>query len=417
MHCIGLYLFISEKETIFVAVKLLQINVTANWGSHGRIAEGIATAVRASGWQTALAYGRHVNPSQQQLYRIGSDAGIYAHVGLTRIFDRHGLGSASGTKGLISFIRSYKPDIIHLHNIHGYYLNYPLLFDFLRQWGGPVVWTLHDCWPFTGHCAYFDYAGCDRWLSGCHDCPEKRVYPSSLIADNSRRNYALKRSYFSSIDDQLTLVPVSEWLAGIAHRSFLGECRISTIYNGIDTEAFSPKAPKETSPRIILGVAGNWDRRKGLDEFIRLSQILPEGYRIRLVGLTDSQIRKLPPTIEGISRTQNVDELAKIYSQATVLVNPTLEDNLPTINLEAQACGTPVVTYRTGGSPETIDSDTGIVVDKGDVDGLLSAIKAITASDGTRYRPDQCRSRILNQFTSAHCSTSYLRLYNHLLNA
>lgn len=395
-------------------MKLLQINVTANWGSHGRIAEGIAEGARVRGWQTALAYGRHANTSAQELYRIGGKAGIYTHVGLTRLFDLHGLGSVSATKRLISFIEDYRPDIIHLHNIHGYYLNYPLLFGFLRKWGAPVVWTLHDCWPFTGHCAYFDYAGCDRWQSGCHDCPEKHAYPASLVADNSRLNYRLKKKYFSSIADRLTLVPVSRWLASIARQSYLGSCRIATIHNGIDTEAFAPKADKPTSPRIVLGVANSWDERKGLGEFIRLSRIMPDGYRIVLVGLPESQIRKLPPGIEGRPRTQSVDELARLYSQATVLVNPTLEDNLPTINLEAQACGTPVVTYRTGGAPETVDATSGIVVEKGDVDGLMRAIHTVAASD-TLYQPDQCRRHVLDNFSRSLSNSAYLNLYTSLL--
>lgn len=397
-------------------MKLLQINVTANRGSHGRIAEGIAAAARTHGWQTALAYGRDANPSAQLLYRIGSDADIYAHVALTRFLDRHGLGSAAATKRLTAFIDGYSPDIIHLHNIHGYYLNYPALFDFLKAWGGPVVWTLHDCWPFTGHCAYFDHAGCDRWLSGCHDCPEKSAYPKSAFFDNSRRNHALKQKYFTAIAGQLSLVAASQWLADIARRSYLGSCPIEVIHNGIDTDIFSPKAAKAASPKIILGVNNVWDKRKGLGEFFRLSRVLPPGYRIVLVGLSDEQIHRLPPGIEGIARTQNADELARIYSQASVFVNPTFEDNLPTTNLEALSCGTPVVTYRTGGAPETVDDDTGIVVDKGDIDGLLRAIHTITASD-TRYQPNQCRRWVLGHFTADRCGTDYYTLYSRLLCA
>jgi len=393
-------------------VKLLQINVTANWGSHGRIAEGIAKAAQAQGWQTAMAYGRSANPSVQQLYRIGSDADVYAHVALSRLFDSHGLGSVAATKRFISFAKDYKPDLIHLHNIHGYYLNYPLLFEYLKAWGGPVVWTLHDCWPFTGHCAYFDYAACDRWQTGCHDCPEKASYPKAMLIDNSRRNYELKRKVFGSIASQLTLVPVSQWLASIAERSYLGGCRIEMIHNGIDTDIFRPSAPKAIEPKIMLGVANVWDKRKGLDDFIRLAKMLPDDYRVVLIGLSEKQIRKLPPGVEGIARTQNIDELVRHYSQASVFVNPTLEDNLPTTNLEAQACGTPVVTYRTGGAPETISPDTGIVVDKGDIHGLLSAIKTIAS---THYHSTLCRSHIIDNFSAPLSTSAYLALYNRLL--
>ncbi len=394
--------------------RLLQINVTANWGSHGRIAEDIALGAQKEGWTTAMAYGRHMTPSAQHLFRVGSRFDVYRHVAETRLFDRHGLASVAPTKALVSYIGDYNPDIIHLHNIHGYYLNYPLLFDFLKSWGGPVVWTLHDCWPFTGHCAYFEYAHCDRWKTLCHDCPEKRSYPKSSLIDNSTANYNLKRHYFRLIKDRLTLVPVSSWLAGIAGQSFLSDCRCEVIHNGIDTDQFSPCAQKDTDPRIVLGVASVWDRRKGLDDFCKLAALLPDGYRIVLIGLSRKQIKSLPQGILGLERTADIAELARWYSRASVFVNPTKEDTFPTTNIEALACGTPVVTYRSGGAPETIGSGTGIVVGKDDVNALAGAVLRITAPDG-KYTPDACRQRALQNYRRERCCNDYLDLYRRIL--
>lgn len=394
--------------------KLFQINVTANWGSTGKIAEDIGKLAISDGWESWIAYGRGTPTSNSHLIRIGNDWDMKIHGLQTRVLDNHGLASKWITREFICKINEIKPDIIHLHNIHGYFLNYPILFDFLKEFGAPVVWTLHDCWPFTGHCAYYDYVKCDLWQTGCHDCPQLRSYPASLWRDRSRKNYLQKKDSFLGLHN-LTLVPVSDWLKEKLSQSFLSDYPSVTIHNGIDLSVFTPYETlvKDESKKIILGVASVWDRRKGLDEFIKLRRLLPEDFTIILVGLSQDQISILPEGITGISRTDNVRQLADLYSMADVFVNPTLEDNFPTTNLEALACGTPVITYNTGGSPEAVDDQTGIVVPYQDVFTMAEKIKYVCES--TPFSSEKCRQRAEKFFNKEFTFQKYIDLYNKLI--
>lgn len=395
---------------------LLQINVSANWGSTGKIVEDIGRLAMAQGWESWIAYGRGKPESQSRLIRIGNDWDIRWHGCKTRFFDGHGLASQWATKKLIEKIEIIQPDIIHLHNIHGYYLNYPILFEYLQSLSIPVVWTLHDCWAFTGHCAYFDYVGCERWKHCCGNCPQIQTYPKSLFFDRSGRNYELKKKYFTSISPRLTLVPVSEWLGSHVSTSFLKCCRIKVIHNGIDLDVFKPIQSRDTNNKqIVLGVASVWESRKGLKDFCKLNDLLNDEYQIVLVGLNDKQIAQLPKNMRGIARTDNVSELVKLYSSATVFVNPTYEDNFPTTNLEALASGTPVITYRTGGSIEAVDRNTGIIVEQGDIKGLKDAIDMIAKSKD-KFNDFQCRERAERFYNKNDRYQEYIDLYNELIN-
>ena len=400
---------------------LLQINVTANSGSTGRIADNIGTLVMSKGWRSVVAYGRGEASSLNELICIGSDCSVGIHALKSRLFDDQGLSSYYATKTFVKHIKGVNPDLIHLHNLHGYYLNYPILFDYLSSVNIPIVWTLHDCWPITGHCSHFDFIGCDRWKTGCGHCPGLSVYPRSLFLDRSARNYRLKKGCFTSVLDRLTIVPVSNWLESFVRQSFLKDASIRTIHNGIDVSTFSPKEVSSLrgkyslgDKKIVLGVALPWTKRKGLEDMLILSEALPsDQYQVMIVGLSDKQLKNLPAGIIGRQRTNNVQELAELYSLATVFVNPTYEDNFPTVNLEALACGTPVITYRTGGSPEAVDEETGIVVEKGDIDGM---VRAVTTVDKHAYSP-QCRARALRLFDKDKCFKEYIRLYESLVNA
>lgn len=394
-------------------MKLLQINVTANWGSTGKIAEDIGKIAIGEGWESWIAYGRGNPKSDSNLIRIGNDFDMRLHGLQSRLFDNHGLTSKMVTRKFISQIKEISPDVIHLHNIHGYYLNYPILFNFLKSWGGPVVWTFHDCWPFTGHCAYYDYSNCSKWKTECRNCPQLKNYPTSVLKDRSRSNYYDKKNTFSGCEN-LTLVPVSDWLKGELSKSFLANYPSITIHNGIDTDVFHPieKESINSNYKVVLGVASVWDKRKGLDEFIKLREKLPVNYLIILVGLSIDQISSLPNGITGIRRTENVEQLVSLYNSADVFVNPTLEDNFPTTNLEALACGTPVVTYNTGGSPEAIDEKTGFVVSYQDVDTLADKIKFIC--EGTPFTSDDCRHRALTLYNKSFVFKDYLNLYNSI---
>lgn len=399
---------------------LLQINVVVNWGSTGRIAEEIGQAAIANGWESFIAYGRNARPSQSKLIKIGSKWDMYSHILQTRLLGCHGLASKRATKKLISKIKEIKPDIIHLHNIHGYYLNYPLLMDYLSNADIPIIWTLHDCWSFTGHCSHFAFINCGKWKSKCSHCVQKKEYPSNWI-DRSERNFMIKKKYFTSIE-KMVLVPVSEWLQAFLKDSFLAGYPSVCIHNGIDLVTFFPKnvTPEWrqkvsfTAKYTVLGVTNIWNKRKGLNDFIQLRELLSCEYLIVLVGLTSKQLKLLPDGIMGISRTNSVEELAQYYSAASVFVNPTWEDNFPTTNLEALACGTPVITYRTGGSVEAITRENGIIVEQGDIVGLADAVQVICSKGKDTYRK-ACRKRAVTYFNKEECYQEYLDLYENLV--
>lgn len=399
---------------------LLQINVTSNWGSTGKIAEQIGHLAQERGWKSYIMYGRYANTSSSQTIRIGSIVDYGLHYLFARLLDKQGLFSARATRKALKEIERIKPDIIHLHNIHGYYLNYPILFKFLSKKRIPVIWTLHDCWPFTGHCAFFEKIECAKWRQGCHSCELTREYPKSWFVDNSIQNYSLKNRFFNKIpSENMLLVPVSEWLSSLVGNSFLRGFKRSVIHNGVDTDTFMPqkngmreKLNLNEKDFVVLGVSSVWDVRKGMLDFMALSK--RSEVKVVLVGVSEKEERQLPSNIIAVRRTQNQKELSMIYSMADVYVNPTYDDNFPTTNIEALACGTPVITYRTGGSPEAVDSETGIVVNKGDINGLAEAINEIKQK-GKAFYSDACRRRAMNCFKSPDCYMDYLRLYNELI--
>lgn len=344
-------------------MKVLLINSVCGIGSTGKIAGAQAEEYTAQGHEAVIAYGRDGTvPERYQKFahRIGSDLDVKVSALRTRLLDDHGFANEKATREFLKWADSYDPDLLWLHNIHGYYIHVGLLFDWIKSRPQmQVKWTLHDCWSFTGHCAHFTFAKCERWKTGCHDCPEKGSYPASAFLDNSRRSYERKKAAFTGVKNMTVIVP-SRWLEGLVKQSFLGQYPVEVHYNSIDTRLFRP-TPGDfrekhglQEKKIILGVAGVWTARKGLGDFIRLRRLLDDRYAMVLVGLTDRQIRELPQGILGIARTGSPQELAGIYTAADVFLNPTYEDNLPSVNLEAESCGTPVIAYATGGCAETI---------------------------------------------------------------
>lgn len=397
---------------------LLQINAVVNTGSTGHIAEEIGRTALARGWKSYIAYGRYGQPSKSELIRIGTDWDVRYHGLQTRLFDRHGLSSGRATSGLIEKIEKIKPDLIHLHNLHGYYIHWEILFDYLSTALIPVVWTLHDCWAFTGHCAYFDFVQCDKWKIECGNCPQKTTYPATWMVDRTTENYRQKKKSFTSVP-RLTIVAVSRWLSTLAKDSFLSTYPIQVIYNGVDTDFFCERASVKKKYGIdnkfmILGVANQWTPRKGLEDFVELSERLDTQSVILLVGLSEAQKRRLPSRIIGLGRTENSGELAALYASADVFFNPTWEDNFPTTNLESLACGTPVITYRTGGSPEAITPETGFIVEKGDLHAALSIVEKVK-KQGKEYYSQACRERAVEWFRKEERYAEYLDLYESLL--
>lgn len=395
--------------------KILQLNVTANWGSTGKIAEGIGIAAMERGWESTIAYGRYKNPSQSLLLNVGSKLDIYLHYALNRIFDGEGLGSLRATKALIRKIESISPDIIHLHNIHDHWLNYPILLEYLAKITTPIVWTFHDCWAYTGGCSYYSFNNCDKWKTECRNCQFKHILPS---LDQTERQFKLRQFLINSIKN-LTIVTVSNWLCNEVYQSFIKR-PIYTIYNGIDIEVFKPKNHfidkyDINGRKVLLGVASSWSERKGLEDYIKLSNDLPSEYVLCLVGLSNKQLKKIPNSIIGIERTQNSEELAQLYSMAEIVLNLSREETFGLTTVEGAACGTPGIVYNTTASPELITPETGFIVNEGDLEGVLKAINDI-AQKGKIYYTNNCRNRVLQEFNSKIQFSKYIDLYEEILS-
>lgn len=402
--------------------KLFQVNVVANSGSTGKIAEQIGLLAMADGWDSYMAYGRWNYNSSLKLYKIGSKKDIYLHGLKSILLDKHSMGSKWATRAFIKEIQRVKPDIIHIHNIHGYYLNLPLLCDFLAEYGKPIVMTLHDCWTVTGHCVHFQDINCDRWIKGCHHCPNLKGYPKSLFVDNSKNNWNIKKESFQKILPLLTIVPVCNWLSDIVSRSFLKHATRKVIVNGIDLDIFRPMENvletrikyKLVDKFVILAVSNGWNSTKGLEDILWIRDKLSDEYVIVMVGVNPRQKKKLPQGIMGICKTENVVQLVELYAISDVFLNPTYEDTLPTVSIEALACGTPVISYNTGGSADIVDENVGILIERGNRDVLLSSIGEIRSRGKATYQK-LCREKALNIFNNQKCFSDYLKLYKELL--
>lgn len=405
--------------------KLLQINPVLRVNtSTGRIMQEIGELAMLHGWKTYMAYSKGrdgIKECKSEIVPVGDVWSTAWHGLETRLLDRHGLASDRATREFIKRIETIAPDIVHIHNIHGYFLNYRILFDFLSRSGIPVVWTVHDCWLYTGHCYYYSYAGCNKWQTGCGHCPQKKEFPASYFSDRSHRNWLDKKTAFTSMPlDKLTIVPVSDWIREEMSRSFLKDYHFQVIHNGINTEVFDvydATAVRQQyslgDKHIFLGVASIWSREKGLADFIKMSELIGQDEVIVLVGIKPEDMKLLPKNVVAIARTENIRQLAELYSAADVFINPTWQDNYPTVNLEAIACGTPVVTYRTGGSIEAITDTTGFIVEQGDVAGLVDAARCIIRRGKEAYR-NVCRQYAVANFRKEDRYADYLNLYRQL---
>lgn len=348
-------------ESLERPLRYVQLNSFYN-GSTGTIMRNLHRSLMDEGVDSYIFWGRRHGTIGDRERCCATKVSVYLHGVLSRLTDRAGFYSKRDTAKLLRWLEEIDPDVVHLHNVHGYWVNIEMLFGWLAKHRCQVRWTLHDCWAFTGHCPYFQYVGCDRWLTGCRDCPQREGYPSSLFLDSSKRNWEDKRRAFTSVPpERMTLITPSQWLAELVGQSFLKAYPIEVRHNTVDRSVFKPTLSDFRERHgigdrfMILGVASPWTGRKGLDDFIRLAgELDSERYAIVLVGLTKKQIEQLPAAIVALERTSSPQELAGIYAAADVFFNPTREDNFPTVNLEAEACGTPVATYDTGGCAETI---------------------------------------------------------------
>ena len=370
-------------------MNVLQINSVCGIRSTGRICTDIAEILEKEGHDCKIAYGRESVPDVYQRFaiKIGTEVDVKMHALKSRAFDSAGFESKKATRDFIEKLKDWKPDIIHLHNLHGYYINVPILFDYIKSNNIPVIWTLHDCWAFTGHCTHFDRIGCNKWMNeseGCCHCQRKKDYPKSIFFDCSSANLKKKRKCYNGVKN-MTIVTPSRWLAAFIENSILSQFPVKVIPNGIDTTIFRPiesdfrKKYKLENKKIVLGVADGWNVPGRRDDFYHLSELLGDSYKVVMVGFDSKKIHEAPDRVLALPKTNNTKELAEIYTAADVFINPTYEDNYPTINLEAQACGTPVITYRTGGSVENVNPL--LIVDKGDVEGLREKVELVNKKD------------------------------------
>lgn len=397
-------------------MKVFIINVVCGKGSTGHIVVDLYNEILASGNEACIGYGRGNAPQNVQNYRIGSEMDVLIHAGLSRLTDRQGRYSKRATKALLHKIEAYSPDIIHLHNIHGYYINYEMLFNFLRKYDRPVLWTMHDCWAFTGHCAHYEGVMCDGWSKGCGSCKYSSVYPKAYMGRNTGDNFSKKKSAF--LIPNLMIVTPSHWLKTQISQSFFRNVPCTIINNGIDLNKFHivPSDIKEqlgiSGKKMVLGVASVWTNYKGLADFIVLSKRLGSSYAVCMVGLGKKQLKGLPDNMIGIERTESLEMLVKYYSAADVFVNLTYEDTFPTTNIEALACGTPVVTYQSGGSPEIVEGTCGKIIARGNLDAVVHTIVDEIQEKET-YK-DSCLRRA-GMFRKEDCYRQYMMLYRKII--
>lgn len=374
-------------------MKVLIINESCGTRSHGRICVELARQMELEGHICKIVHGRSKlisNDSRDLAVRVGNRTSVLLHALLTRAFDIHGFGSYVATKRFLHWAEEFGPDMIWLHNLHGYYLHVGLLFKWIKKHPNLIVkWTLHDCWSFTGHCAHYMAVGCEKWKTQCHHCPEKKQYPTSMLIDNSYWNYKRKKQLFTNVPN-MSLITPSQWLADQVKQSYLKDYQVEVVHNKIDLSLYKTLGEPDKSSiceqirekygipkgkQMILAVASKWTDRKGMNDFLVLDQKLDhEQQRLVMVGLEKEQLSKIPETVIGIERTDNRQELVALYNLADVYVNLTYEENYPTVNLEAEACGTDVITYDAGGCRETIHRADSLVVAVGDLNAVFGEL-------------------------------------------
>ena len=361
-------------------------------------------------------YSKHpLTDCKGELCYHGSFIGKSFHMIASKITGLTGYYSWIDTLRIINILKQKKIDIVHLHNIHGWFLNLPYFFRFIKKRNIAIVWTFHDCWNYTGHCPHYSFVKCDKWKSRCQNCPLFKEYPSTLF-DNSSFLFSKKKKWFLGFKN-IRIVTPSIWLKKEVEQSFLKQYPITVINNGINLDIFKPiygnfKEKYAIKNRyVILGVSFSWGEKKGFDVFIELSKIISSDFVIVLVGVSQSQINSLPNNIIGIQRTTSQKELAEIYTAADVFVNPTRQEVLGLVNIESLACGTPVITFDSGGSPETITEKTGTVVNCNDINGLFFEIKRICITKP--FKTEDCIERA-KKFDMEERFNDYIKLFKEL---
>lgn len=383
--------------------RILFINSVCGFGSTGRI---VADLSKSEDYDSLICYGRKKDFANVNSYKFANFFdNAFGALG-TILFDNNIKICSLATKRLIKKIEEFNPDIIHIHNLHGYYVNVVMLFDYLKKNNKPVIWTFHDCWPITGYCALSQYINCQKYSVKCENCPSGFSYPFSLFKQRVTKEFEIKKDIFNSLDN-LTIVTPSKWLKGVIKNSFLSSQKIAVVNNGIDLTKFK-KVCEKNKKFTCLAIANIWTKYRGIDELKKIAKLLDKDIDLVVVGSQSDQVAGA----KSIEHTNSIEELVKLYSSSHVLLNPTLEDNFPTINIESLACGTPVITYRTGGSPEIIDDKTGIVVEKKEVESFARTINGL--KNNYYFLSKDCIDRSKN-FSKDNMIIGYRKIYESLL--
>ena len=397
-------------------MKVAIINMAYGRGSTGRIVMQLSALLTKENIEHKVYYSGYNESSDPNAVQMNTLTGIRLHQVQSRLFGDQGWHSTLQTVRLVSSLKKFQPDIVHLHNLHGYYLNMDVLFKYLTRTKCKVIWTLHDCWAFTGHCTHYTNAKCEKWKNKCFACTQKHAYPYSLFLDRSGKLFGRKMKLYSDMQN-LYITTVSNWLENEVRQStLLGRKPVRTIYNGVDIKVFHPIDTTRCERKRILGVANCWSNRKGLQDFIQLAEMIGEDYEIVLVGVSEEQSRMLPEKIKSLKRTDSVEELVQLYNSADVFFNPSVEETFGLTTVEAMACGVPVVVYDSTASPELVSDNVGIVVPRGDVVGAYTAIQKLVSQDHINYRKE-CRNRVEKKYDQELNYEQYLKLYHELYSS
>jgi glycosyltransferase involved in cell wall biosynthesis len=401
---------------------LVQFNSVANWGSTGRLAEDIGDVAMAAGWESYIAFGRQYNPSKSHLLQIGNKWSILSHTLKSRLLDRQGFGSYWATKRLLQKLDEIKPDVFQFHNVHGYYLNLPLILKYANKKNIPIVWSLHDCWSMTGHCAHFVKIGCEKWKTQCAKCPLKAEYPTSWLLDCSRKNYLEKKRLIQAVP-RLSVISGSQWLADVASQSFFKGRNIHVIADGIDIDIYQPRINGDELRKklglegkfVILATGTSWGDDKGLSDYGKLREMLSDDYAIVLVGMTQEWLEKVPEGVIGLPRTKTPVELSDYYSMADCVMSLSRMESFGLTIVEGFACGTPAIDYDTTALPELITPETGLIATFLDVEDVKKKVEIMRAKGKSSYSK-KCREVAVEQYGRTNCYHKYMNVYKSLLS-
>ena len=401
--------------------KVVQINTVSNYGSTGKIVEAIGLLAHDCGWNSKIAVGgRYSQPSKLETYQISNVFQNYLSAIHSYVSGHHGFANRYETAKFLRWLNNENPDIVHLHNIHSYILNVGLLFNFLSQKKQKVIWTLHDCWPFTGHCSHFIQHSCYKWQTGCYDCPAIHGFPKSLLFDRSQPNYDEKKTLFNTIDNMI-IVTVSNWLAECVRSSFLGNYNVMVIPNGVDLDIFKPNLTSVATKfglerkKIVLGVSTSWCNAKGLGDYLQLRKLLPQDYVIVLIGMTKEQVKKYSaPGFLCIEKTNSLIELVEWYNAAHVILNLSYAETFGLPVAEGFACGKPAIVYDNTALTELITTGTGYKAASGDVCRVKELILNMNEENDETYLYN-CRSRAENLYDKKKNYNEYLTIYKSMM--